>query len=77
MNQRPWAGKAKRIPPFASFYLQTLIGQNDNGFSCERSALAGRHKRHPEIVKVFGQEIPAAFQERDRKKERSSWNQGA
>jgi hypothetical protein len=29
------------------------------------------------MVNVFGQEFPAAFQERDREKERASWNKGA
>jgi hypothetical protein len=29
------------------------------------------------MVSGFGQEFPAAFQERDREKERASWNQGA
>jgi hypothetical protein len=30
--------------------------------------VAGRHERCPQIVKVFGQELPVALQERDEKK---------
>jgi hypothetical protein len=29
----------------------------------------GRQERRPEIVKVLGQEVPAAFQQRDREEE--------
>jgi hypothetical protein len=54
-----------------------VIGGNHHGLDSERLALAGRHDRCPEIVKAFGQEFPAAFQDRDREKERASWNKGA
>ena len=53
-----------------------VIGQNDHGLDSERSTLTGRLERRPYIVDVFGQELPAAFQERDRKKERASWHKG-
>jgi len=39
--------------------------------------LAGRLEHSPKIVNVFGQKFPAAFQQRNRKKERASWNKGA
>jgi hypothetical protein len=39
-----------------------VIGQNDDGLDSEWPTLAGRHERRPEIAKVFGQEVPAAFQ---------------
>jgi len=54
-----------------------VIGQNDNGLDSERSTLTGRLEHSPKIVNVFGQEFPAAFQQRDREKERASWNKGA
>jgi hypothetical protein len=54
-----------------------VIGQNDHGLDSERSTLTGRLEPSPKIVNVFGQESPAAFQQRDREKERASWNQGA
>ena len=43
----------------------------------ERSTLTGRLQHRPKIVKVVGQEFPAAFQERDGEKECASWNKGA
>jgi len=51
-----------------------VIGQNDNGLDSERSTLTGRLEHSPKIVNVFGQVFPAAFQPRDREKERASWN---
>ena len=39
-----------------------VIGENDNGLDSERSTLTGRLENRPKIVKVFGQEFPAAFQ---------------
>jgi hypothetical protein len=54
-----------------------VIGQNDHGLDRERSTLTGRLEHSPKIVNGFGQEFPAAFQERDREKERASWNKGA
>ena len=54
-----------------------VVGQNDNGLDRERSTLTGRLEHSPKIVNVFGQEFPAALQQRDRKKERASWNKGA
>jgi hypothetical protein len=63
----------------ALFILQTpnQIGQINPGSDRAWSALTGRHERHPLIVKVLGQEFPAAFQERDREQERASRNNGA
>jgi hypothetical protein len=54
-----------------------VIGPNDHGLDGERSALAGRHARRPQIVNGVGQEFPAAFQKRDRKQERAFRNKGA
>jgi hypothetical protein len=53
-----------------------VTGQNDDGHDSEWSALAGRPEHSPKIVNVFDQEFPAAFQQRDREKERASWNKG-
>ncbi|MBU4233757.1 MAG: hypothetical protein KKD99_10610 [Proteobacteria bacterium] len=53
-----------------------VVGQNDNGLDGKWSASAGRLEHSPKIVNVFGQES-AAFQQRDRNKERASWNKGA
>ena len=54
-----------------------VIGQNDDGLDSERSTLTGRLEPSPKIVNVFGQEFQAAFQQRDRKKERASRNKGS
>ena len=54
-----------------------VIGQNGDGLDGERLALSGRPEHSPKIVNVFGQEFPAVFQQRDREKERASWNKGA
>jgi hypothetical protein len=45
-----------------------VIRQNDDGIDGERSASAGRLEHLPKGVNVFGQEFPAAFQQRDREK---------
>jgi hypothetical protein len=39
--------------------------------------LTSRLENSPKIVNGFGQEIPAAFQPRDRTKKGASWNKGA
>ncbi len=54
-----------------------VIGQNDNGLDSERSTLTGRLEHSPKIVNVFGQEFPAAFQQRDREEEGAAGNKGA
>jgi hypothetical protein len=54
-----------------------VIGQNDHGLDRERSTVTGRLEPSPKIVKVFGQEFPAAFQQGHREKERASWKKGA
>jgi len=54
-----------------------VIGQNDHDLDSERSTLTGHHEHSPKIVNGFGQEFPAAFQQRHREKERASWNKGA
>jgi hypothetical protein len=41
------------------------------------SAAAGCLEHLPKVVKVFGQEFPAAFQQRDREAERAAGNQSA
>jgi hypothetical protein len=38
-----------------------VIGQDDHGLRSERSTLTGRLEPSSKIVKVFGQEFPAAF----------------
>jgi hypothetical protein len=45
-----------------------VIGQNGHGLDREGSALAGRYEGRPQIVNMAGQEIPMAFQNRDREK---------
>jgi hypothetical protein len=52
------------------------IGPNDNGLDSERWTFTRRLGHGPKIVNVFGQEFPAAFQQRHREKERASWNKG-
>jgi hypothetical protein len=54
-----------------------VIRQNDDGIHFEWSTLPGRHERRSKIVKVFGQEVPAAFQQRDREEESAAWNKSA
>ena len=54
-----------------------VIGQNDNGLNSERATLTSRLEHSPKIINVFGQEFPAAFQQRNCEKERAPWNQGA
>jgi hypothetical protein len=56
--------------------MPNRIGQNNAGLDHAWLALTGRHERPPLIVTVLGQEFPAAFQEDDREKERSSRNKG-
>jgi hypothetical protein len=41
------------------------------------SASAGRVEYLPKVVNVFGQEFPAAFQQRDREEKRAARNKGA
>jgi hypothetical protein len=54
-----------------------VIGQDNDGLDREWPALAGRLEHLPKVVKVFGQESPAAFQQRNREKERAARNKGA
>jgi hypothetical protein len=54
-----------------------VIGQNNDGLDSERSTLTSRLEPGPKVVNVLGQKISAAFQERDREKERASLNKGA
>ncbi len=54
-----------------------VIGQNNDGFHREWPALAGRQERGAQMVDMFGEESPAAFQDGDREKEGASRNNGA
>jgi hypothetical protein len=54
-----------------------MIGQDNDGFDREWAALTGRLEYLPRVVNVFGQESPAAFQQRNREKERAARNKGA
>jgi hypothetical protein len=53
-----------------------VIGQDSDGLDREGPALAGRLEHLPKVVKAFGQEFPAAFQQRNREK-RAAGNKGA
>jgi len=54
-----------------------VIGQDNDGLDGKWSASAGRLEHLPKVIKVFGQEFPAAFQQRDREEERAARNKGA
>ena len=54
-----------------------VIGQNNDGLDGKWSASEGRLEPLPKVVSVFGQEFPAAFQQRNREEERAAWNKGA
>jgi len=54
-----------------------VIGQNNDSIDSEWSTLAGRHERRPKIVNVFGQEVEAALQQRDREEEGAARNEKA
>ena len=54
-----------------------VIAPNDHGLDREWSTLTERFEHRPKIVNGFGQEFPATFRQRDRTKERASWNKGA
>ena len=49
-----------------------VIGQNNDGLDGKWSTLTGRLENCSKIVNVFGQEFPAAFQQRHLEKERAS-----
>ena len=53
-----------------------VIGQDNDGLDREWPALAGRLEHLPRVVNVFGQESPAAFQQRNREKERAARSKG-
>ena len=63
-----------RVPGRQRPDAMQVIRQNHDSLDSERSTLTGRLEHSPKIVKVLGQEFPATFQQRDRKKERASWN---
>jgi hypothetical protein len=71
----PSGGKI-RIPGRQSADAMQVIGQNNDGLDGEWSPSAGRLEHLPKVVNIFGQEFPAAFQQRDREKEHAAWNQG-
>jgi hypothetical protein len=54
-----------------------LIGQNNDGLDGKWLALAASLEHLPKVVNVFGQEFPAAFQQRDCEEERAAGNKGA
>jgi len=66
-----------RVPGRQRPNAMQVIGQNDHGLDGERSASEGRLEYSPKIVKVFGQEFQAAFQQCDREEERAARNKGA
>jgi hypothetical protein len=54
-----------------------VIGQNNHGLDGKWLALAAGLEHLPKIVNVFGQELPAAFQQRGCEEERAVKNKGA
>ena len=70
------AGGEIRIPGRQGPEAMQVIGQNNDGLDGKWSASAGRLEHLPKGVNVFGQEFPAAFQQRHREKERASGNKG-
>jgi hypothetical protein len=54
-----------------------VIRQNVDAIPREWSTLPGRRERRPEMVKGFGQEGPAAFQQSDREEEGAARDKGA
>ena len=76
LDQTP-AGREIGVPGRQGPDAMQVIGQNNDGLDGEWPALTGRLEHLPKVVNVFGQEFPAAFQERDREKERTARNKGA
>ena len=66
-----------RIPGRQSPDAMQVIGQNNDGLDGKWSAPAGSPEHLSKVVNVFGQEFPAAFQQRNREKERAARNKGA
>jgi len=66
-----------RIPGRQSPDAMQVIGQNHDGLDGEWPASVGRLEYLPKVVNVFGQEFPAAFQQRDCEEERAARNKGA
>jgi hypothetical protein len=54
-----------------------VIGQNNDGLDREWSASAGSLEHLPKVTNGFGQEFPAAFQQRDYEEERATGNKDA
>jgi hypothetical protein len=54
-----------------------VIGPNNDSLEGKWSSSAGRLEHLPKVVNVFGQEFPAAFQQRDREEEGAARNKGA
>jgi len=71
------SGGEIRIPGRQRPDAMQVIGQNNDGLDGKWSASAGRLEHLPKGVNVFGQEFPAAFQQRDREEERAARNKGA
>jgi len=71
------SGGKIRIPGRQSPDAMQVIGQNNDGLDRKWSASAGRLEHPPKVINVFGQEFPAAFQQRDREEERAAGNKGA
>ena len=66
-----------RIPGRQSPDAMQVVGQDNDGLEGEWPASADRLENLPEVVNVFGQEFPAAFQQRDCEEERAARNKGA
>jgi len=71
------SGGEIRVPGRQRPDTMKVIGQDNDGLDAEWSALAGRLENLPKFVNVFGQEASAAFQQRNREKERAAGNKGA
>jgi hypothetical protein len=54
-----------------------VVGQNNDGLDGKWLALAASLEHLPKVVNVFGQEFPAALQQRDCEEERAARNKGA
>ena len=66
-----------RIPGRQSQDTMQVIWQKNDGLDDKWPALAGSLEHLPKVVNVFGQEIPAAFQQRDCEEERATRNKDA
>jgi hypothetical protein len=66
-----------RVPGRQRPDAMQVIGQDNHGLDGKWSAPAGPLEPSPKIVNVFGQDFPAAFQQRHREEEGAARNKGA